>query len=127
MNKVTASKSGEAELRLKHGWEIRVTKPVLKYLGNPEYITFLWSEEKRILVITPSSINAPHSLKISGCNYERGGAVPFRKRPLIETILKMTKWERDKIYRVPGEFVPKLGAVAFDITCAHIEEEHKND
>jgi len=74
-------------------------------------------------VITTSNINAPQSIKISQCNYERGGAVQFRNRKFIETILKMTGWERDKTYRVHGEFIPNPGAVVFDITRSIIEEE----
>jgi len=122
MNKAITDNGGAA-LRLKLGWEMRVTKAVLEPLGNPGYITFLWSEEKRILLITASDATTPQSVKISKCNYERGGAVPFRNRNLIENILKMTKWERDKIYRVPGEFAPNLKAVAFDLARTSIEEE----
>jgi hypothetical protein len=87
----------------------------------------LWSGEKRVLVIAASDISAPQSFKISKCNYERGGAVTFRNRKFVETILKMTEWERDKIYRVPGEFVSNLGAVAFDLARTTIKEEGNTD
>ena len=119
--------SGEAAIRMKYGWEIRVSTAALKHLNNPEYITFLWSGEKRMLVITASDVSAPQSVKISKCNYERGGAVQFRNRKFIETILKMTGWERDRVYLVPGEFIPKLGAVAFDLAHTTIEEEGHTD
>jgi len=127
MSKTVSNNGNRAALRLKLGWEMRVTKAVLEPLGNPEYITFLWSEEKRMLVITASEVSTPQSVKISKCNYERGGAVPFRNRKFIETILKMTEWKRDKIYWVPGEFIPNASAVAFDLANTIIEEEGSTD
>ena len=124
MNKKTANENNRVVLRFKHGWEMRISKQALEPLKNPEYIRFLWSEEKRILLITASDAFTPQSLKISKCNYERGAGVPFRNRNFIETILKMTKWERDKIYRVPGELLSNLGAVAFDLARTTVEEEN---
>ena len=125
MNKT--NNGGIPALRMKHGWEMRVTKAALEPLGSPEYITFLWSGEKRALLITAAEANTPQSVKISKCNYERGGAVPFRNRGFIDSILKMTGWERDKIYRVPGSFVPEPGAVVFDLARTSIEEDNTDE
>ena len=61
---------GGAALRLKLGWEMRITKAALEPLGNPEYITFLWSAEKRILVITASDFNRLRRIHIGCGNYQ---------------------------------------------------------
>ena len=101
--------------RMKYGWELRLNKAALEPLGNPEYIRFLWSAERKILLLGAARADTPQSLRISAINYQRPGSISFRNHSFTDAILKLTGWTREHIYRTDGVFVPKLGMVAFEI------------
>jgi len=127
MNEQAATQANILSLRLKHGWEIRLSKAALEALGKPGYVRFLWSAEQRVLLVEAAEADTPQSLRVSSVNYQRGGSIPFRNHSFIEAVLKLTQWKRDYIYTVQGEYLPKLDMVAFEIKKAIQEEVPSNE
>jgi len=112
-----------AVLRMKRGWELTVSRAALEPLGNPGYVRFLWSAQQRVLLIEAADADTPQSLRVGA---PKGGSIVFRNHSFLDAILKLTQWNRDSIYTVQGEYLPKLNMVAFE-TQNVIQEEPSNE
>ncbi len=114
------SSSDQPAIRVKPRISMSINKKVLRSLGNPQNIQFLWSESQRVLLIEGVLEENRYTLKVSTYCYSRRGNMLLRRSAFLNTLVSLTKWTDHMVYAVRGKYIPELNMVAFHI-CDAIE------
>ena len=93
---------------------IRIHKPTLRLIGDTEYIILLINPEEHIMAIKPSDSSDKYAHRIRKVFFEGGHSFELHSGMLNNKLLSLCDyWEKTKIYRIYGEYVPSEKIVIF--------------
>jgi len=110
--------STKPAIRVKPGVKMAMNRHVLRSLGNPRYIQFWWSPSENTLLIGSSPEKERSSFEVSDYSYRTKGNMNIRSTMFVKAIMNVAQWDDHVVYSILGEYIPKLGMVAFRTNSA---------
>jgi hypothetical protein len=103
---------------------IRLHKPTLHYLGDPEYVLLLVNPTECTLAILQSNQYDPKAHHLAGALISNKTPAVLYSRSLLESICTMcSTLKNNSSYRIYGEFIPDEGMARFCIFDAIVVNE----
>lgn len=104
-------------VRLTSG-SIRIFKEVIRLMDNPKFIRFSVNENSKLMAVGPYHRKTFTSFAIPKNLYLDDGAMIIYSKSLCALLYNRLNWNKDKLYRIPGEILKEQKTVVFDLTKA---------
>jgi len=92
-----------------------ISKAVLKLIGNPDVIRFLWNSNKLSLIIEPTNNNDPNGLLVTELTDTQQGVLFIGISMLFHEIWDNSEWDEDMCYRVVAKYNVPSNLAIFDM------------
>lgn len=100
-------------------YRLYISFGLLVLLGNPQYLEFLFDDDRKLLVVSGSMVKQSYSYKIPERIYQHANSGCYISRmTLTEAFRLRMDWDKHADYRVVGNYAAELGVVVFDLTRA---------
>lgn len=96
---------------------VRIFQSAIHGIGDPGYIRFRISEDKRQMLMEPYDKKELTSFKVKRCTDNRAG-MQIRGKRFCNMVIKEMGWDPNSSYRVPGKYFEQQNIVLFDLEGA---------
>jgi len=92
---------------------------ILKLLGNPKYVQFLYDGDRKLLLVAGNNEKLPYSLAVPKKVYQNS-MKDFRicHKHLNDAFTLRLGWDRNENYSVTGALNPHINMVVFELERA---------
>ena len=113
-------------IRLAKGSTLTINRATLHILGCPQNILFWYSEQQNTFVLTAVKQSTALSFSIPAYCYNPRYHFQIRAKAFLLSVMHRAQWSDANIYVVHGRHIDQLGAIAFPLNNAMIEEGSLN-
>lgn len=95
------------------------SKQAVSQMNMAEYVNLLLNEEEHKLAVQVCEETDKDKVR-----FAKDGAqnVRWNNRVFLDSIIRLMGWDKDKIYRVNGEYISSHNALLFNLDDCEIEE-----
>lgn len=97
---------------------IRLFKSTVRGLNTPPYVKIYVHKTKALLAITPDEERKFTTHKTPRNIYDENGRMVIYSKKLCVALYREMKWDKDKLYRVPGRIMKEGNVAYFDLNKA---------
>lgn len=97
---------------------IRLFKSTIRGLNTPPYVKIYVHKTKALLAITPDGKRTFTTHKTPRNIYDEKGRMVIYSKKLCAALYREMKWDKDKLYRVPGRIIKEEKVAYFDLNNA---------
>lgn len=99
---------------------LRLFKNTVRMLNTPPYIKFYIHKEKSLLAITPDQERTLITHKTPKNLYDENGKMVIYSKRFCDVLYREMRWDKSKLYRVPGKMMENENAAYFDLEKAEV-------
>lgn len=99
---------------------IRLFRNTVRSLNTPPYVKFYIHKERALLAITPDIEKSLLTHKTPKNIYDENGKMVVYSKRFCDILYREMKWDKEKLYRVPGKMMKTDNAAFFDLRKAEI-------
>ena len=109
-------------------WQGRIfiSNAVLRLIGKPSGIRFLWNAAKRSLIIEPTDIDDTDGFPVIGQTYAKYGSLIIGSITLVHEIWTVTDWDKTLRYRIVAKYNTLSNLAIFELKDAVASEIPRN-
>ena len=110
-------------------WRGRIflSNAVLRLIGKPGGIRFLWNVAKCTLIIQPTDISDPGGFPVIGITYAKNGSMCIGSITLINEIWSViAEWDKTLRYRIVAKYNKPANIAIFELKDAVASEIPRN-
>jgi len=109
-------------------WQGRIfiSNAVLRLIGKPSGIRFLWNAAKRSLIIEPTDIDDIDGFPVIGQTYAKYGSLIIGSITLVHEIWTVTDWDKTLRYRIVAKYNTLSNLAIFELKDAVASEIPRN-
>jgi hypothetical protein len=105
--------SNDLAIRVTAGEHIGVNKTVIRALENPDYLSFWWGADGKVIGIGRFDDSTDLSIAVPSYFYSTRKGAKIWHMKLMREIQAFTGWKDKSVHLLIGEFVPELRMVIF--------------
>lgn len=99
---------------------VRLFRNTVRSLNTPPYVKFYIHKERALLAITPDIEKSLLTHKTPKNIYDENGKMVVYSKRFCDILYREMKWDKEKLYRVPGKMMKTDNAAFFDLRKAEI-------
>lgn len=99
---------------------IRLFKSTVRGLNTPAYVKIYVHKTKALLAVTPDEKRTFTTHKTPSNIYDEKGRMVIYSKKLCTAIYQKMNWNKDKLYRIPGEIIKEEKVAYFDLSKADV-------
>ena len=100
---------------------IRIFKSTIRFMGEPKFIRFRISEDRKSMILEPYHKKTFTSFKIPKNLFDYGGSMQVHSKAFCSLLATQLNWNAECSYRIVGGLLHKPKQMAiFDLTSAEV-------
>jgi len=103
-----------------------VSNAVLRLIGKPGGIRFLWNAAKCSLAIEPTTIDDPNGYPVIGRTYDSYGSLFIGCTTLMDEMWTVIDWDKSLRFRIVARYNERSNIAIFEMREAIASEIQKN-